>query len=119
MPRSLIVARIAPGAEDAVARVFADSDRTDLPAIAGVTHRSLWALGDLYVHLLETRDAGRDAIERARAHPEFARVSERLAAFITPYLPTWREPKDAQAHCFYAFEPDIARPTAAPRRQGP
>lgn len=104
MHRSLIIARMLPGSEDDVARIFAESDRTELPRVAGVTHRSLYLLGDAYVHLLETGDPGATAVEEARAHPEFARVSERLTPYISPYLETWRSPKDAVARCFYSWE---------------
>ncbi|MEV6972761.1 TcmI family type II polyketide cyclase [Kitasatospora sp. NPDC093806] len=106
MHRSLIIARMVPGTEAEVARVFGESDATELPRIAGVTHRSLYLLGDTYVHLLETDDPGPAAVEAARRHPEFARVSERLTPFITPHLPTWRSPQDAVARCFYTWEPD-------------
>lgn len=114
MHRSLIVARIAPGAEHDVARIFAESDRTELPAIAGIRHRSLYTLGDCYIHMIESDDPGREAVERARQHPEFARVSAALDPFITPYLSTWRGPQDAAAKCFYTYEPDGAADDADP-----
>jgi cyclase len=103
MNRSLIVAKIKPDAEREVAAIWAESDRTELPRIAGVTHRSLYRLGDLYVHLLETVQPGHEAVEAARGHAEFARISDRLSPFIAPYLPTWKSPRDAQAHCFYEW----------------
>lgn len=109
MNRSLIIARIAPDAEGEVAAIWAESDRTELPHVAGVRRRSLYRLGDCYVHLLETEQAGAQVVETARAHPEFARVSAELGAYITPYLPTWRSPRDAQAHCFYEWTPDGGR----------
>ncbi|MBV8933854.1 MAG: TcmI family type II polyketide cyclase [Kutzneria sp.] len=105
MNRSLIVAKIVPDAEQQVAAIFAESDQTELPRVAGVLRRSLYRLGDLYVHLLETEDVGADAVEKARRHPEFARVSERLRPYVTPYLDTWQSPKDAQATCFYDWVP--------------
>jgi cyclase len=105
MHRTLIVAKIRPGAERQVAEIFAESDRTELPLIAGVRRRSLYRLGDLYVHLLETEDRGGDAVAAARRHPEFRRVSGLLDEHISPYLPTWRSPKDAMAECFYTWEP--------------
>ena len=43
-------------------------------------------------------------MEDARGHPEFVRVSERLRPYISPYLPTWRSPRDAMAHCFYRYD---------------
>lgn len=103
--RTLIIAKIAPDAERQVASIFAESDQTSLPRIAGVRRRSLYRLDDLYVHLLETSDQGVAAVERARSHAEFARVSERLRPYITPYLATWQSPRDAQAHCFYDWVP--------------
>lgn len=106
MHRSLIVAKIDPSAEREVAEIWARSDATELPRLAGVRHRSLYRLGDLYVHLLETEDRGAEAIERARQHPEFGRISTELDPFITPYLRTWRSPQDAQAHRFYTWEPE-------------
>jgi cyclase len=106
MHRSLIVAKIVPEAEKEVAEIWARSDSTELPHLAGVLHRSLYRLGDLYVHLLETEQRGPEAIERARKHPEFGRISDELSPFITPYLSTWQSPKDAQAQCIYTWEPD-------------
>ncbi|WP_131767504.1 TcmI family type II polyketide cyclase [Candidatus Protofrankia californiensis] len=108
MHRSLIVAKITPGAEKDVARIFAESDATGLPRIAGVAHRSLYSLGDLYVHLLETTGDGRQAVDNARGHEEFKRVSDRLSRHIQPYLPTWRSPQDAIAQCFYTYETESA-----------
>jgi cyclase len=102
--RSLIVARIKPDSLDEVAKIWADSDATELPRIAGVQHRSLWTLGDVYLQLLETEEPGQQTIERIKGHPEFTGISAKLSEFITPYLPTWRSPKDAQAQCFYTYE---------------
>ncbi|AVT29240.1 TcmI family type II polyketide cyclase [Plantactinospora sp. BC1] len=104
MDRSLIVAKVVPAAEGQVAQIFAESDRTDLPRLVGVRHRSLYRLHDLYVHLIETESPGTAAVENARRHPEFVRVSERLAPHITPYLTSWRVPADAMARCFYRWD---------------
>ncbi|WP_200207346.1 TcmI family type II polyketide cyclase [Micromonospora coerulea] len=110
MDRSLIVAKVVPTAEDRVAEIFAESDATELPLLVGVRHRSLYRLHDLYVHLLETELPGEGAVENARGHPEFARVSARLRPFISPYLPDWQSPRDAMAHCFYRFDAPGRRP---------
>jgi cyclase len=109
MDRSLIIAKVVPDAEQRVAEIFAESDRTDLPGLAGVRHRSLYRLHDLYVHLIETDDAGPEAVAAARVHPEFDRVSRRLAEYISPYLPTWRSPRDAMAHRFYHWDAPTGR----------
>ncbi|MFY1636347.1 TcmI family type II polyketide cyclase [Solwaraspora sp. WMMB335] len=104
MDRSLIIAKVVPDAEQQVAEIFAESDQTELPGLAGVRHRSLYRLHDLYVHLIETDDIGPDAIAAARRHPEFDRVSGRLARYISPYLASWRSPRDALAHRFYHWD---------------
>ncbi|MFG2048969.1 TcmI family type II polyketide cyclase [Micromonospora sp. NPDC048935] len=111
MSRLLIVSRIIPGAEGRVAQIFAESDATDLPGLTGVTHRSLYCLHDLCVHLLETSDdIDPDALAAARNHPLFQQVNERLSAHTSPYLPTWRSPRDAIAGCFYRWDAPPAVP---------
>jgi cyclase len=107
MHRSVIVAKITPGREDDVARVFAESDRTDLPRLVGVVRRELYSLGDLYVHILETNQPADIALAKARADKEFGRVTQELEPFIAPYLPTWRSPADAVARRFYAWQHDL------------
>lgn len=114
MSRLLIVSRIIPGAEGRVAQIFAESDATELPSLTGVTHRSLYCLHDLCVHLLETSDdVDPDALAAARNHPLFRQVNERLSAHTSPYLPTWRSPRDAIAGCFYRWDATAA-PAASP-----
>ena len=93
-----------PGSQEQVSQIWAESDATELPRIAGVEHRSLWTLGDVYIQLLETAGPGQETIGRIKDHPEFVRISDRLSEFISPYLPTWRSPKDAQAQRFYNYD---------------
>jgi cyclase len=107
--RGCIVARIKPGAEDAVAALFAESDASELPQLAGVRHRSLFVLDDIYVHYVELDDAFGETVENIRDHPLFQDISRKLDAYITPYDPeTWQSPKDAQAREFYSWDPDGA-----------
>ena len=103
--RGLIVAKIKPGAEQEVARIFADSDRTELPQLAGVRHRSLFVLEDVYVHYIETDNEFEAAVDEIRAHPLFRQISEHLEPYITPYNPeTWQSPRDATAREFYSWD---------------
>ena len=105
--RGVIVARIQPGAEDAVARIFAESDESELPALAGVVHRSLFVLDDIYVHYVETDADFEAAVDQIREHPLFKEISAELDAYISPYDPeTWRSPKDATAREFYSWDAD-------------
>jgi len=107
--RGLIVARIKPGSEDAVAQIFAESDESDLPALAGVKHRSLFILDDIYIHYVETDADFEMAVDQVREHPLFKEISRKLDEHITPYNPeTWRSPKDATAKEFYIWDADSA-----------
>jgi cyclase len=104
--RGCIVARIKPGAEEEVAKLFAESDESELPGMAGVRHRSLFVLDDIYVHYVETDEDFAEAVDAVREHPLFQEISAKLDAYITPYNPdTWRSPKDAQAMEFYSWDP--------------
>lgn len=105
--RAVIVAKIKPDAEAEVAKIFAESDATELPRLGGVRHRSLFVLGDVYVHLIEMDDDAEQSIASIRDHPLFREISRRLEPYIQPYNPeTWRSPKDAMAREFYAWDFD-------------
>jgi len=103
--RGVIVARIKPGSEEQVAAIFAESDATELPGLAGVRHRSLFVLDDVYVHLVETDDTFDAAVAGIRDHPLFQEISKKLEPYIAPYNPqTWKSPKDATAREFYSWD---------------
>jgi cyclase len=105
--RGLIIAKIKPGSEDKVAEIFARSDLSELPELAGVTHRSLFVLEDVYVHYVEMEEDFEQAVDAVRNHPLFQEISRELDAYITPYNPeTWRSPKDATAREFYTWDAD-------------
>jgi cyclase len=105
--RGVIVARIKPGSEQQVAEIFAESDRSELPRLAGVTHRSLFLLEDVYVHYVEMEEEFTESVDQVRDHPLFKEISRRLDEYITPYNPeTWRSPKDATAIEFYSWDSD-------------
>ncbi|RKR89460.1 cyclase [Micromonospora pisi] len=115
MDRLLIVGRMAPGpengvgpgAEERIAQIFAESDQTELPAITGARHRSLYCLGDLYLHLVELDGTGAAGLPAAAAHPLFVQLNQRLSSCTTPYLSTWRSPRDAMARCFYTWDATV------------
>ncbi|MCE6997196.1 TcmI family type II polyketide cyclase [Saccharothrix sp. S26] len=109
MHRTLIVARMVPGAAARIADVFRHSDQdTDLPGLIGVRGRSLFQFGELYLHLVEGAQPVEQAVSAHRHHPEFRRISDELRPHVRAYDPdTWREPRDAMAREFYRWE---ARP---------
>jgi cyclase len=103
--RGVIVAKIKPGSEQEVAKIFEESDETELPRLAGVRHRSLFVLNDVYVHYVELDEDFAESVDEIRDHPLFKEISRRLDDYITPYDPeTWRSPKDAQAVEFYSWD---------------
>jgi cyclase len=103
--RGMIVARIKPGAKEKVAELFAASDAGELPRMAGIRHRSLFAFGDVYIHLVEAERDLERAVADIRDHPLFRELSANLEAYIEPYDPaTWRSPKDAMAEQFYSWD---------------
>ena len=102
---TLIVARMDPAASADVARVFQESDATDLPALLGTRRRQLFSYRGLYFHLQDfDSDDGGAAIEKVKTHPLFVEVSTDLKPYIEAYDPaTWRSPADARATCFYRW----------------
>jgi hypothetical protein len=103
--RSVIVARIKPGAEPDVARIFAESDAGDLPVRLGVTGRWLYSIDDVYVHVVErTEGAFDEAVRESHDEPAFARIMADLKPYISAYDPeSWNGPEDAVAREFYRW----------------
>ncbi|MGW7367598.1 TcmI family type II polyketide cyclase [Streptomyces sp. NPDC054841] len=107
MHQALIVARMAPDSAADIAKVFEASDRGELPDLVGVTRRSLFQFGDVYLHLIEADRPPGPAVAKVADHPAFRDISEQLSAYVSAYDPqTWRSPKDAMAHEFYRWERD-------------
>jgi len=104
MNRTIIVARIEPNAERAVADVFAASDATSLPHDLGVQHRALYSLQDIYLHVIDFNDDPAQALRKAQDLPGFRQISTDLRPYIKPYDElTWRTPQDAVAKQFYRW----------------
>lgn len=103
MNRTLIVARMDPDDTEAVAKIFAESDASELPRLIGVSHRALFSFHGLYFHLIEAPGDVTRTLPKLHDHPLFRDVNDRLAAYVRPYDPGWREPKDAVAHQFYSW----------------
>jgi hypothetical protein len=102
---TLIVARLAPHGADEVTRLFAESDRGELPRRLGVRRRRLFTYQDLYFHYVEFDGSADEALDDARTDPEFTRLSAELQPFVSPYDPrTWRSPADAMARQIYTFD---------------
>ena len=104
--RVLIVARTSEGNIPQIAKLFAESDSTDLPALLGVRNRSLFAYRDLYFHFVEFDGDHRAALARAAGREDFRELSRQLRPLVDPYDPaTWRSPADALSHEFYTWTP--------------
>ncbi|ASW52945.1 TcmI family type II polyketide cyclase [Plantactinospora sp. KBS50] len=101
---TVIVGRLKPGAEPDVARIFAESDAGALPEALGVTGRWLYAIDDVYVHLLEQRAAAAAATRESHDRPAFAKIMEDLSPYVGPYRPeAWQGPEDSVATPFYRW----------------
>ena len=103
MHSTLIVARMEPEASGAVAHLFENFDRSDMPDLMGTRRRQLFHYQGLYFHLQDFDDEhGAQVIEAAKSHPFFVQISRDLKQFIRAYNPkTWQSPKDAMATRFY------------------
>lgn len=105
MYRSIIVARIQPNAESAVAEVFANSDATSLPQELGVRRRSLYSLNDIYLHVVDFHQDPAETLRRAPDLPGFRQISTDLKPYIRAYdEENWRTPQDAVAKEFYRWD---------------
>jgi cyclase len=104
MSRTLIVARMRHGSEDAVKHIFAESDLGELPRMLGVRERRLYRFHDLYFHSIESNEDLALPLAGLREHPLFADINKKLSAHVTAYDPaTWRSPSDAMAREFYLW----------------
>jgi cyclase len=106
MHRTLIVARLQPEDREQVAKIFNESDSSELPAMVGVTRRTLFSFHGLYFHLVEADEDIRARLYGVREHPLFVDVNSKLAQYMRPYSPDWREPKDSMAEVFYSWSKD-------------
>ncbi|MEU6368934.1 TcmI family type II polyketide cyclase [Streptomyces sp. NPDC046931] len=104
--RTLIVARMDPADAPAVAKIFAESDASDLPHLIGAKRRTLFRFHDLYFHLVESDQDIQPDLYKARSHPLYQDIHEKLAQYMRPYDPAWAEPKDAMAQPFYTWRRD-------------
>jgi cyclase len=104
MHYTLIVARMAAEDSEPVAKVWAESDATELPHLIGVRHRRLFRFHGLYFQLIGSEQEIAPRVQEMRGHPLFQDVNERLRPHISAYDPaTWRGPADAMAKEFYSW----------------
>ncbi|SNS12116.1 TcmI family type II polyketide cyclase [Actinomadura mexicana] len=111
--RAVMIRKIAPGDRDAVAAVFREHDRTDLPRRIGVTRRTLLTFHDLYIHLVEGDASFEKALYAAGDDPGFRDINARLATLLVPYDRDRPAMRQAQAEEFYHWSDD--RPQATYR----
>jgi len=116
--RILIVARLEPGNEPEVAKLFAASDATELPHLLGVTSRHLYTYQGLYFQHVQFAGDAQRAMAVARPRADFQQLCDDLGGYVTPFDPaTWRSPADAMAKPFYAWSPGNS--SVPPRKERP
>jgi cyclase len=99
--QALMIRRIDPRHVDAVAEIFAEHDRTDLPGRIGVRQRTLFHLRGLYAHLVQSDEDFLSRLYAARDDPLLRDIDERLRRYLTPYEPSLPSMADSQATAFY------------------
>lgn len=104
--RAVMIRKIEPGDRDAVAAVFREHDRTDLPRRIGVTRRTLLTFHDLYIHLVEGDASFEEALYAAGDDPGFREINARLATLLDPYDRDRPAMRQAQAEEFYHWSDD-------------
>lgn len=87
-----------------IAKLFEESDNTELPHLIGVSRRTLFSFHDLYFHLVEAGDDLTQNLYSVRDNPLYSDLNQKLTEYIVPYSPTWREPRDAMAKPFYSWQ---------------
>lgn len=101
--QALMIRRIDPRHLDAVAEIFTEHDRTDLPARIGVRQRTLFHLRGLYAHLVQSDEDFLSRLYAARNDPLMHTIDERLRQYLTPYEPGLPGMADSQATAFYEW----------------
>ncbi|QXJ21839.1 TcmI family type II polyketide cyclase [Actinomadura graeca] len=104
MHTTLIVARFRPGSEAEIARLFAESDSTELPGIIGVQRRKLFTFHDIYIHMVEAEKAVGPAVRREHGTELFQRISKALDEHIVPFEGRWGSVDQASARQIYHWE---------------
>ncbi|MGH3802461.1 MAG: TcmI family type II polyketide cyclase [Pseudonocardiaceae bacterium] len=99
--RLLMVSKMDPEDADAVAKIFAAHDNTELPVRIGVTARTLFYYQGLTFHLIESEDDILDNVFEAHREPAFHELNESLRPFLSPIVSSWSNITDSQAREFY------------------
>ncbi|CAM3692495.1 TcmI family type II polyketide cyclase [Kibdelosporangium persicum] len=103
MHRTLIVAKLRTDDPRTIADAFGESDGSPLPHMIGVSRRTLFTFHDLYFHLVEAEQDISPNLYKARSHPLYQDLNQKLAKLVAPYDPGWAEPKDAMASPIYVW----------------
>ena len=117
--RALMVMRMAPGHADAVAELFAEHDKGDMPYVVGISRRTLFRTGPLHAPARGQTDVF-DKLLAARARADFQEVNRRLSAYLQRYAPdSMTELQDSMATPFYTWSPEqgASRDADPPRHQ--
>ncbi|MFD0691992.1 TcmI family type II polyketide cyclase [Actinomadura fibrosa] len=101
---SLIVTNFVPGSEGKIARLFSESDSTELPALIGVQRRRLYTIRDVYIHLVEADRPISEGLEKHHGNPLFQQISRDLDEYILPFEGKWGSVHQASAQQFYHWE---------------
>lgn len=88
MARGMIIGRLRPGAQkQEIIAAFQESDATELPQLIGIQTRSVFILGDIYVHLIESETPLEVVLTDMKDHALFVDIKQRLDRCVEPLSP--------------------------------
>jgi cyclase len=104
MYNGVIIGRLRPNVQkEEIIKAFQLSDNTELPHLIGVSRRSVFLLGDIYVHLIEAEMPLTDVLHVMKDHPLFIDVKQDLDRCVAPVTP---ELYPGIAHEIYSWSAD-------------
>jgi hypothetical protein len=106
MHTTLIVTHFVPGSQEHIARLFAESDETELPHLIGVRSRRLFTFHDVYIHMVQADRPVAEGLSEHHDSTRFQQLSKALDAYIIPFENKWGSVQQASAQQFYHWDRD-------------
>jgi cyclase len=110
MARGMIIGRLRPGVQKGeIIRAFQESDETELPGLIGVHTRSIFLLGDIYVHLVESTMPLDVVVNAMKDHPLYMDIKQNMDQYVEPLSPDLHPGIAEEIYCWNA-EQHISTP---------
>lgn len=103
--RMIMVRLMEEGTQPALAAAFSRHDATGFGEQIGVAHRSLYSYHGIYLHLVEAESDLRPVLASQRDNPVWRTVDKEVTSLLSPVDPRFPSMPQAQASCFYTWDP--------------